>query len=170
MKLNSSTAITSFLASPSWSVREKLLASREPNSCTTKIKPPQLHHLLRLAALPAPRNTEHEHTLLKDLQRQLQFVEAIQDIDTTGVAPLICVRDETAQSQKEQKVGLQDPDIQRALAREMPAGRRGRIRTRPIPRPASKETRTDELDNAVSVLQQAEERFGRFVVVDTRRT
>jgi len=109
---------------PSWSVRALLpSASDAPDSTVT---PAQLHHLLRLSALPQPESPEEEEEMLKTLQTQLHFVKEIQSVDTTGVEPLQAIRDETEQGVKENTIGL--ASLEKALADEEIKGRNRRPR------------------------------------------
>ena len=39
--------------------------------------------------------------MISELQSQLQFVRAIQEVDTDGVEPLVALRDETEEGEKE---------------------------------------------------------------------
>ncbi|KAL9134867.1 MAG: hypothetical protein Q9175_003937, partial [Cornicularia normoerica] len=68
----------------------------------------QLHHLLRLSALPLPTSLAEESRMISDLQSQLQFVKAIQEVDTEGVEPLVALRDETEEGEKEGTIGLEE--------------------------------------------------------------
>ena len=54
-------------------------------------------------------------------------MDAIQEVDTEGVEPLVVIRDETAQGVREREVGLGDEEIKGALEREVRVGRRGRV-------------------------------------------
>ena len=101
--------------------------------------------------------------MLGDLRRQLQFVRAIQAVDTSGVEPLVAVRDETEQGKREKTIGLDDSDIQAALAQEKEVGKRGRIRT----------TRTEEGADKpcpdFDPFERAGRTFGSYIVVDTAK-
>ncbi|KAK0366324.1 hypothetical protein LTR91_007503 [Friedmanniomyces endolithicus] len=66
----------------------------------------QLHHLLRLSALPPPKDAAEEAQMLSTLASQLHFVKEIQKVDTEGVEPLRSLRDETAQGEKEAELGM----------------------------------------------------------------
>ncbi|PSN63574.1 hypothetical protein BS50DRAFT_84140 [Corynespora cassiicola Philippines] len=92
------------LGGPSWSV-ESLLP---PNG--QQLDPPissqQLHHLLRLSALPLPKTPEDEKKMMDTLSAQLHFVGEVQRVDTSGVKPLSAIRDETMAAEKEQTIDL----------------------------------------------------------------
>ncbi|CAM1503873.1 Fc.00g014640.m01.CDS01 [Cosmosporella sp. VM-42] len=100
-----STKAADILKTPTWSIRSLL-----PTSASTPepITPSQLHHLLRLSALPLPRTPEEETSMITTLQSQLQFVRAVQRVDTTGVEPLRAIRDETEDAKRENSVNLED--------------------------------------------------------------
>jgi Asp-tRNA(Asn)/Glu-tRNA(Gln) amidotransferase C subunit len=88
----------------------------------------KLHHLLRLSALPPPKNELAEAKLLKTLQAQIHFVKEIQKVDTTGIEPLRAIRDESTQATEEETITL--ADLQPYLDKEERFGRNGRLRRR----------------------------------------
>lgn len=55
-------------------------------------------------------------------------MRAIQAVDTTGVEPLVTLRDETPEGIQELTVGLDNPSIKEALGEERKVGRMGRVR------------------------------------------
>ncbi|KAI0541669.1 hypothetical protein GGR58DRAFT_497863 [Xylaria digitata] len=120
------------LSQPTWSVRSLLPPSTK--QATTSITPKTLHHLLRLSALPLPRTPEEEAQMLATLSSQLHFVRAIQGVDTTGVAPLCVIRDETALGLREQTIGL--AELRDALESEDVVGHARRPRRRLAQGPA----------------------------------
>lgn len=153
------------LAQPTWSVRslfqEDLLS---PPSITQK----QLHHLLRLSALPLPSSEAQEAKMIQDLRSQLKFVQVIQQVDTKGVEPLQVIRDETKEAETEDTITVDS--LSGAFEKEEVVGMRGRIRRRNLEKytvPGKKETAEglDEWDP----LAQAPRKMGRFFVVDTAR-
>ena len=85
----------------------------------------QLNHLLRLSALPLPASEGEETRMLEDLEAQLQFVRAIQEVDTDGVEPLISIRDETVEAEKEAEITVET--LKEDFAKEQVSGIRGRI-------------------------------------------
>lgn len=158
------------LAQPTWSVRSLL----PPTSCSSpeasqnaaqtaaeeedEITPQTLRHLLRLSALPPPANEAEESQLLGTLRAQLHFVRSIQSIDTSGVRPLVSIRDETAAGVSEQTVRL--ADLEAALAAEDVVGH--------AKRPRRRRARSSQQIEGVEdwdVLKGASERVGRYFVV-----
>ena len=55
-------------------------------------------------------------------------MRAIQAVDTTGVEPLVTLRDETAEGIQELTIGLENQRIKEALEGERKVGRMGRVR------------------------------------------
>ncbi|RTE83412.1 hypothetical protein BHE90_002082 [Fusarium euwallaceae] len=119
-----STAV-SILEKPTWSVRS-LLPSSPSSAPAETITPTQLHHLLRLSALPLPPTPADEAAMINTLQNQLQFVRAVQRVDTSGVEPLRAIRDETDAAHGEATIGLADLD--KALSSEVLVGHYQRAR------------------------------------------
>jgi len=99
-----------------------------PVSEELKIKPEQLHHLLRLSALPMPKSPEEEDRMLNALALQLAFVEGMRKVDADGVEPLQSIRDETREGREEATIGLET--LKDALAKEDIKGRSRRPRRR----------------------------------------
>ncbi|KAI0187187.1 DUF726 domain protein [Xylaria flabelliformis] len=122
--------LPSLLSQPTWSVRSLLPQASQPSTITSKT----LHHLLRLSALPLPQSPEEESQMLATLSSQLHFVRAIQGVDTTDVAPLRVIRDETAAGLREQTIGL--AELREALEAEDVVGHARRPRRRRIQRTA----------------------------------
>lgn len=130
--------ITALLATPSWSVRS-LLPPKENNTAVSSPTNPEseitrekLHHLLRLSALPLPKTPEQESALLSTLRSQVHFLSEIRAVDTTGVKPLVAIRDETDESREERTIGLED--MMPWLNLEEKIGRNGRVRRKKIER------------------------------------
>ncbi|TGJ86783.1 hypothetical protein E0Z10_g1944 [Xylaria hypoxylon] len=131
---NSTTPdFASLLSQPTWSVRS-LLPPNTSSSQATTITPKTLHHLLRLSALPLPRTPDEESQMLATLSSQLHFVRAIQVVDTTDIAPLRVIRDETALGLREQTIGL--AELRDTLESENVVGHARRPRRRPPHGPA----------------------------------
>ena len=86
----------------------------------------QLHHLLKLSALPTPKSEKEEFTMLKTLENQIHFVEEVQSIDTTDVEPLVAIRDESADNIKDEMITLEK--LQPYLDQEEKVGNNGTIR------------------------------------------
>jgi Asp-tRNA(Asn)/Glu-tRNA(Gln) amidotransferase C subunit len=148
------------LAEPTWSVKS-LLPPKERAPDAPKITSQQLHHLLRLSALPPPETPEEEQKMLDTLAAQLHFVGKIQEVDTTGVEPLRAIRDETAQAEAEQTITMKQ--MQRVLDKEQVVGRyHKRIERDPTPVDASD---VEDWD----VLGSAERKSGKYFVVESER-
>ena len=150
--------IQNMLAQPSWSVNA-LFTSDIPSDTQTHISQKQLHHLLRLSALPLPASEAEETRMIKDLESQLQFVRAIQVVDTEGVEPLVGIRDETADAEKDHEVTLQT--LKADLAKETVSGVRGRITKR------GKVKREDVED--WDALACAPKTVGRYIALDNAK-
>ncbi|MCJ1243985.1 hypothetical protein MMC30_001182 [Trapelia coarctata] len=153
--------IEELLATPSWSVKSLLDTHKKPES-DASITQKQLHHLLRLSALPLPKSPEEEEEMIKTLESQLHFVQAIQGVDTTGVEPLRSIRDETEEAKKENAVTLES--MKEELSKEEVVGHSRRIRR--------KKSATVEMDEASNwdPLALASKRIGRYIVVDTGKS
>ena len=111
----------------SWSV-SGLFASNTRNETRSCVSKEQLNHLLRLSALPLPATPVEETKMLEDLESQLQFVRAIQGVNTDGVEPLVSIRDETSEAEEESEITFDT--LKGHFAKEKRSGIRGRI-TRP---------------------------------------
>ncbi|PWY74386.1 DUF726-domain-containing protein [Aspergillus heteromorphus CBS 117.55] len=116
--------IDAMLAKPTWSVRS-LLSDETTKASSPSVTPAQLHHLLRLSALPQPANEEEEKKMLETLEAQIHFVKQIQCVDATGVEPLQSIRDESPEAVKENTIGLEQ--LKEALSKERVVGRNKRI-------------------------------------------
>lgn len=158
-KLETPEEVADLLSEPTWSVKS-LLPTEEQINAETSITSKQLHHLLRLSALPPPSSATEEASMMRDLRSQLHFVKAIQQVDTTGVEPLRTIRDERSEAEKENEVTLES--MRAALANEEVVGKfHMRIRRRHI---ANEETtKAEEWD----VLGQAPKKVGRYFVVES---
>ncbi|KAJ4369112.1 hypothetical protein N0V83_006196 [Neocucurbitaria cava] len=148
------------LAEPTWSV-ESLLPPKTRAPDAPEITSQQLHHLLRLSALPPPENPEQEQKMLDTLAAQLHFVGKIQQVDTTGVKPLRAIRDETAAAEQEQTITL--GTLKEALGNEKVVGHHyKRIQRDTTPVDAQ------EVENW-DVLGSAERKIGKYFVVESGR-
>ena len=150
--------ITSMLLKPSWSMKS-LLDTKVCSELNPVITQKQLHHLLRLSALPLPKTTEEESEMIKTLESQLHFVRAIQSVDTTGIQPLQSIRDESDEAAKENEITLES--LQAHLDQEEVVGRSRRIKRRKDFTAAKQE------DNHFDPLAQASKKIGRYIVVET---
>jgi len=151
--------IDELLSKPSWSVRSLLPSAADATEST--VTPAQLHHLLRLSALPQPKSPEEEEEMLKTLQSQLHFVKEIQSVDTTGVEPLQAIRDETEEGIKEATIGLDD--LREAFADEEIKGRNRRPRRKRDTTRKQNENETQDWD----ALGTAKRTVAKFFVVNT---
>ncbi|KAF7184251.1 hypothetical protein CNMCM7691_004937 [Aspergillus felis] len=151
--------IDDILPKPSWSVKS-LLPSESAIESTT-VTPKQLHHLLRLSALPQPASKEEEDAMLRTLKSQIHFVKEIQSVDTTGVEPLQAIRDETPEAIQENTIGLEQ--LKEAMAKERVVGRNRRIHR-------VESARNDRPDGDAwdgNALGYASKTKGKFFVVET---
>lgn len=123
-KVNISSDIQSMLARPSWSVRSLLPESESIEA--GQISKERLQHLLKLSALPLPKSEAEEQRMLNTLESQIHFVKEVQKIDTTGVEPLVAIRDETAEAIGEQTISLET--LRPHLDKEKKVGENGTIR------------------------------------------
>ena len=150
--------IAAMLAQPSWSVKS-LLEPTDSSLEESSITPAQLHHLLRLSALPLPKSESEETKMIQDLRSQLKFVQAIQKVNTDGVEPLQCIRDETKHAEEENMVTVQS--LKDEFDKEVVVGRRGRITKAHTP-----PDNTEPVENW-DPLSQAPKKLGRYFVVET---
>lgn len=150
--------IAAMLAQPSWSVKS-LLEPTHDSLQEISITQKQLHHLLRLSALPLPESENEEARMIKDLQSQLHFVKAIQKVNTDGVKPLQSIRDETRRAELENTITVQS--LKDEFDKEVVVGRRGRITKAEVP-PCDAEGVEDW-----DPLAQAPKKLGRYFVVET---
>lgn len=148
------------LAEPTWSV-ESLIppAARTPDA--PEITSQQLHHLLRLSALPPPETLEQEQKMLNTLAAQLHFVGKIQEVDTTGIEPLRAIRDETMAAEEEHTITV--ATLQEALDREKVIG----THYKRIQRDTSPVDAKDAED--WDILGSAERKTGKYFVVESER-
>jgi aspartyl/glutamyl-tRNA(Asn/Gln) amidotransferase C subunit len=150
--------IRSFLRDPTWTVRSLLPNPYLAEQPAATVTPPQLHHLLRLSALPLPKDAQEESSMLQTLETHLHFVRAIQKVDTTGVEPLVSICDETAEAREENTIRLAD------LRAELDAEEQGANfgRRRRVPREDPEAQKAESWDLA----RMAEGKMmGRFFVV-----
>ena len=148
--------VEELLSKPTWSVASLLPKTSDADS--NEVSSKQLRHLLKLSALPPPKDDSEEAKMLKTLSSQLHFVQEIQKANTTGVQPLQSLRDETAQGEREAELGLEA--LKEALAAEDVRGKfHLRIRRR---RDAAQTVKKDEWN----VLGSAGKKTGRYFVVE----
>ncbi|KAI4245367.1 MAG: hypothetical protein L6R42_010198, partial [Xanthoria sp. 1 TBL-2021] len=110
---------------PTWSIQ--VIFEKHSEDTETQISDNELHHLLRLSALPIPKDLAEQQRMKKDLQSQLKFVKAIQELDIPdSVKPLQSIRDETEDGMKEREITVES--LADEFAKEEVVGSRGRIR------------------------------------------
>jgi len=154
--------IERMLATPSWSVSSLFKSEGSDNPPENPVTRKQLHHLLRLSALPLPETEAEEAGMLKDLDAQLRLVRAIQKVDTDGVEPLVSIRDETVEGEKEDEITLDS--LWSEFAKEEVVGTRGRIR-----RKADVRAEKDEAEDW-DPLACAPKTKGRFIALETKKS
>ncbi|GAB7323944.1 hypothetical protein MBLNU13_g07362t1 [Cladosporium sp. NU13] len=148
--------VEELLSKPTWSVASLLPKASDTDS--NEVSSKQLRHLLKLSALPPPKDDSEEAKMLKTLSSQLHFVKEIQKANTMGVQPLQSLRDETAQGEQEAELGLEA--LKEALAAEDVRGKfHPRIRRR---RDAVQAMKKDEWN----VLGSAGKKTRRYFVVE----
>lgn len=152
-------SIAAMLAESSWSV-SSLLPPKGQSDSPPSISSKQLHHLLRLSALPPPASAEDEKSMMDDLAAQLHFVKEMQKVDTTGVEPLRAIRDETLAAEQEQEITLDT--LKDALAQEEVVGKFYK-RIRRIAETTKPERQPKDWDP----LSHAQRTSGKFFVVDS---
>lgn len=145
---------------PVWSI-ESLLPPEEQAPDAPKISSQQLHHLLRLSALPLPKSQHEEEKMLSTLADQLHFVGKVQLVDTTGVKPLRALRNETATAESEQMITMET--LKDALAKETVIGKHYKR----IQRDATSVDASD-VENW-DVLGSAQRKQGKYFVVESER-
>ncbi|EHK49032.1 hypothetical protein TRIATDRAFT_180264, partial [Trichoderma atroviride IMI 206040] len=155
-KASPSSTAQDILSKPTWSV-SSLLPSQSHAESPETITPAQLHHLLRLSALPLPKSPAEEQSMIETLQSQLQFARAVQRVDTSGVEPLRAIRDETEAATKENTIGLDD--LKDALAKEALVGHYQR------PRRVKEQIQSDAEN--WDALATASRKAGKYFVVES---
>ncbi|KAI9893858.1 MAG: hypothetical protein M1814_005411 [Vezdaea aestivalis] len=123
------------------------------------INPTKLRHLLRLSALLPPSSEVEEQRMLATLRTQLQFVRDLQGVDTEGVEPLVCLRDETEEGIRELTYTAEN--MREHIEAHKKQGRRGWVKTA-----GAGEERKKDSDEEWDVLGQAPRRQGRFFLVE----
>lgn len=119
-----SQSISAILSKPTWSVRSLLPGKSSLDG--ERVTPKQLHHRLRLSALPLPMSSEEEARMVEVLQSQLHFVKDIQAVDTAGLTPVRSIRDETEEGTREATIGV--GQLSEVLAQENVVGHSKRPR------------------------------------------
>ncbi|KAK5997050.1 hypothetical protein PT974_02401 [Cladobotryum mycophilum] len=156
-KSSSPSTAQDILSKPTWSVKSLFSSSNDGESAPDTITPAQLHHLLRLSALPLPKSQAEEQSMIATIQSQLRFVRAVQRVNTDGVEPLRAIRDETEAAVKETTIGLED--LKEALAKETLVGHYKR------PRRVKEKIKSAAED--WDALLTASRKAGKYFVVDS---
>lgn len=99
--------------------------------------------------------------MLSDLQSQLEFVRAVQNVNTEGVQPLVSIRDETEEGERELEIGVES--LREEFEKEVVVGKRGRV----VRREGSGVVR--RVVEGWDPLGQAPRKRGRFFVVKRGR-
>ncbi|KIW14685.1 hypothetical protein PV08_07469 [Exophiala spinifera] len=118
--------ISELLQTPTWSVSSLMPSPDQKAEDSSEISREKLHHLLRLSALPPPASKQEESSMLNTLRQQVHFVKEIQKVDTTGVQPLVALRDETAEARSERQ--FTRSSLKEFLDLEEKRGKNGTIR------------------------------------------
>ncbi|KIW41294.1 aspartyl/glutamyl-tRNA(Asn/Gln) amidotransferase, C subunit [Exophiala oligosperma] len=179
--------ISDLLKTPTWSVSSLMpppaSTHQEAQGDASEISREKLHHLLRLSALPLPKTEQEESSMLDTLRQQVHFVKEIQKVDTTGVEPLVALRDETAEARSERQFTKES--LREFLDLEMKRGKNGTIRRdkqveprRDIltkPRVFQAEHTDDRLEDPFDLgddpaRHQSDKKRGQYFVVRRRRS
>jgi Asp-tRNA(Asn)/Glu-tRNA(Gln) amidotransferase C subunit len=150
--------INALLSTPSWSV-SSLLPPTSSIPADFPVTPEKLRHLLRLSALPAPKDAAEEAEMMQTLASQLHFVREIQKVDTTGVEPLRAVRDETAEATRETEITIES--LKEAFEKEEVLGKHHKRIRRKQEKIVDTETPQDWRP-----LEHAQRSVGKYFVVD----
>ncbi|KAL8938679.1 MAG: hypothetical protein Q9216_003770 [Gyalolechia sp. 2 TL-2023] len=167
---------------PTWSLQDLVSRRPEPSTCREyaisprrkffghppetppTVSPKELHHLLRLSALPLPKDLAEQEKMQKDLQSQLHFVRAIQKIHIPEhVEPLQSIRDETEEGMKEQEYTV--ASLADEFEKEEVVGKRGRISTKK-PKDPDRNLEQNPAEQW-DPLALAPKTVGRYVAVNT---
>jgi len=162
---NNKVDVESLLSEPTWSV-SSLLPEQSRSVENSPITPEKLYHLLRLSALEPPKSAEEEQSMMRTLSDQLQFVRAVQVVDTSGVEPLRSLRDETKEAAEE----LENQTMQQyeeALAKEEVVGKFYKRIRRRKDLPCEKDSETMDGWKPVEL---AEKKFGKYFIVEKGKT
>ncbi|KAM7206231.1 hypothetical protein V8F33_000517 [Rhypophila sp. PSN 637] len=160
------------LSKPTWSIRSLLSSSSPSDHQHEKDQPQishaQISHLLRLSALPTPSSPAELQKIISTLQSQLLFVKEIQKVDTTGVAPLSAIRDESAPGVRESTITLET--LSQALSEEESFGHCKRPRRKRTAVSSVSEGAVTSEKEDWDVLATASEKAGRYFVVRSKKT
>lgn len=104
--------------------------------------------------------------MIKTLQSQLHFVQAVQRVDTKGVEPLTAIRDETEHGVGENTITLES--LRPALEREKLVGHYQRPKRVKEKREAGDEAKVEA--ERWDALATASRKAGRFFVVQSKKS
>lgn len=153
--------IENLLSTPSWSVSSLLPPSHEVPA-DFPVTPEKLRHLLRLSALPPPKDAAEESEMMQTLASQLHFVKEIQKVDTTGVKPLRAIRDETTEVERDAEITVES--LREAFEKEEVLGKHfKRIRRR------QEKVVDTGMPQDWRPLQHAQRSVGKYFVVDRKQ-
>jgi Asp-tRNA(Asn)/Glu-tRNA(Gln) amidotransferase C subunit len=153
--------IKALLSTPSWSV-SSLLPPQSSIPADFPVTPEKLRHLLRLSALPEPKDVAEEAEMMQTLASQLHFVKEIQKVDTTGVEPLRAIRDETAEAAQDAEITIES--LKEAFGKEEVLGKHYRRIRRKQEKIVDTETPQDW-----QPLAHAQRTVGKYFVVDRKQ-
>ncbi|CAN6602090.1 hypothetical protein TRVA0_002S00628 [Trichomonascus vanleenenianus] len=114
--LSSRAEITKVLSKPTWSVSELFNKDSATETVRKESEAPTaelLEKLLKQCALASAKDDPvRQQMLLKELGNQLQFVEHVASVDTTGIEPLVRIGGGTKQKFKYIKDMLENEEKQ----------------------------------------------------------
>lgn len=168
--------IDDFLRKPTWSTKDEYGQIKKGNeqkkeqkqenldnsiesSCPISVSDEEIQRLLRLSALP-PANDPHQLDILReDLKSQLAFVRMVQFVDTEGIEPLVCMRDETTEGLRDSTITLDD--LKTVLSKEYRVGKCQRPR-RQLTQNLQEDTNWNVFANSENVIEMNGEKY--FIV------
>jgi len=159
--------ISALLSEPIWSVRSLLPDPDKPIPPSEVIDQKKLHHLLRLSALPYPKDEAEEKSMIDTLHSQLHFVRDIQSVDTDGVEAFMSIRDETEEGIKEATITMDS--LKEAFEREEIVGSWLRRPRRKVRGNIRKAMEFENWDPLVTVSEVVEKGGGKFFVVRSEK-
>ena len=153
----STAELEAFVAQPSWSLGTFLPSAKDDLSTVTKT---DLHHFLRLSALPLPVTHQEEKSMLRTLASQLHFVRELQGVSTADVVPMRSLNDETIAAQQESTYSLES--LRAQFEKEEIMGKHYKRVRRIITAPQNIRG-----EHEWEVLDKTEKATGRYFTVDT---
>lgn len=163
--------IEATLATPTWSVSSLLPPTtqnevHDDNVAAAKgeLTTDDLRRLYMLAALPEAKIGRARWNMTATLQSQIHFVKEVQKVDTTGIEPLVAIRDETEAAKEKNMVTLEK--LRPWLDQEETVGVNGTIRRRRSEEPA-KPLNWDPF--ALGGINRENKRMGKFFFVKKQK-